>query len=231
MNDLLILIPAYNESESIEKVVNNLIENYSQYDYIIINDGSSDSTPAICKKNGYNYIDFPVNLGLECGVVAGMKYAYRMGYKYILQFDADGQHLPEYIDKMYQEMEKGYDIVIGSRFATEKKPFTGRMIGSRLIAGAIRLTTGKKIKDPTSGMRMYNRKCMRAFSKEINYGPEPDTISYLMKNGYKVSEIQVQMQERMAGSSYLTFAKSMSYMIKMLISIVIIQNFRKKVGK
>ena len=102
------------------------------------------------------------------------------------------------------------------------------MLGSRLISGAIKLTTGKRIKDPTSGMRMYNRRCMEAFSREINYGPEPDTISYLMKNGYKVEEVQAEMQERMAGSSYLTFTRSIKYMTKMLASILIIQNFRKR---
>ena len=228
MKEILVLIPAYNESESIENVVGNLLKNFPQYDYVIINDGSSDDTLKICRKNGYNVIDFPINLGLECGVVAGMKYAHRCGYKYIIQFDADGQHLPEYIEPMYKKIEEGYDIVIGSRFVTKKKPFTSRMLGSRLISGAIRLTTGKKIKDPTSGMRMYNRRCMEAFSREINYGPEPDTISYLMKNGYKVEEVQAEMQERMAGSSYLTFTRSIKYMTKMLASILIIQNFRKR---
>lgn len=228
MKDVLILIPAYNESGSIESVIDNISKKYPQYDYIIVNDGSSDNTLNICKNNNYNYIDFPINLGLECGVVAGMKYAHRMGYKYIIQFDADGQHLPEYIEPMYNKIEEGYDIVIGSRFVTKKKPFSARMMGSRLISGAIKLTTGKRIKDPTSGMRMYNRRCMEAFSKEINYGPEPDTISYLMKNGYKVEEVQAEMQERMAGSSYLTFTRSIAYMTKMLTSILIIQNFRKK---
>ena len=228
MKDVLILIPAYNEAESIESVIDNLSKNFSMYDYVIVNDGSADDTLKICRDKGYNVIDFPINLGLECGVVAGMKYACRRGYKYIIQFDADGQHLPEYIAPMYEKIEEGYDIVIASRFVTKKKPFTARMLGSRLISGAIKLTTGKRIKDPTSGMRMYNRRCMEAFSKEINYGPEPDTISYLMKNGYKVEEVQAEMQERMAGSSYLTFTRSISYMAKMLTSILIIQNFRKK---
>jgi len=228
MKEVLILIPAYNEEANIKKVVEKLINDYSEYDYMIVNDGSADSTLKICRDNGYNVIDFPINLGLECGVVAGMKYAYRRGYKYIIQFDADGQHLPEYIAPMYEKIEEGYDVVIGSRFVTKKKPFSARMIGSRLISGAIKLTAGKRIKDPTSGMRMYNRRCMEAFSKEINYGPEPDTISYLMKNGYKVEEVQAEMQERMAGSSYLTLTRSIAYMTKMLISILIIQNFRKK---
>ncbi len=228
MKEVLILIPAYNEEANIKKVVEKLINDYSEYDYMIVNDGSADSTLKICRDNGYNVIDFPINLGLECGVVAGMKYAYRRGYKYIIQFDADGQHLPEYIAPMYEKIEEGYDVVIGSRFVTKKKPLSARMIGSRLISGAIKLTAGKRIKDPTSGMRMYNRRCMEAFSKEINYGPEPDTISYLMKNGYKVEEVQAEMQERMAGSSYLTLTRSIAYMTKMLISILIIQNFRKK---
>ncbi len=228
MKEVLILIPAYNEEANIKKVVEKLINDYPEYDHMIVNDGSADSTLKICRDNGYNVIDFPINLGLECGVVAGMKYAYRRGYKYIIQFDADGQHLPEYIAPMYEKIEEGYDVVIGSRFVTKKKPFSARMIGSRLISGAIKLTTGKRIKDPTSGMRMYNRRCMEAFSKEINYGPEPDTISYLMKNGYKVEEVQAEMQERMAGSSYLTFTRSIAYMTKMLTSILIIQNFRKK---
>lgn len=228
MKDVLVLIPAYNESDSIEIVIDNLIKNYSQFDYMVVNDGSSDDTLGICKRNGYNVLDFPINLGLECGVVAGMKYAYRMGYNYIIQFDADGQHLPEYIERMYKKIEEGFDIVIGSRFVSKKKPLSARMLGSRLISLAIKLTTGKKINDPTSGMRMYNRRCMEMYSKEINYGPEPDTISYLMKNGYKIEEVQVEMKERIAGSSYLTFTKSLVYMAKMLISILVIQNFRKK---
>ena len=199
MKKLLILIPAYNEAENIERVVDNIENNYSEYDYVIVNDGSKD-----------------------------VKYAYRMNYDYVIQFDADGQHLPEYIAPMIEEMEKGYDIVIGSRFVTEKKPFTARMLGSRLISLAIRLTTGKWIKDPTSGMRMYNRNCMKEYAQEVNYGPEPDTVSYLIKNGAKVSEVQVDMEERIAGTSYLNLTRSISYMFRMLMSIVVIQTFRKR---
>ncbi len=229
MKKVLVLIPAYNEAGSIEKVVDDLTENHPEYDYLIINDGSKDDTLAVCKRRGYHVMDFPVNLGLECGFVAGMKYAKRSGYDYLIQFDADGQHVADYIDDIYDRIEEGYDIVIGSRFENEKKPFSMRMLGSTLISFAIRLTTGCRIKDPTSGMRMYNRRCMQVFSKEINYGPEPDTISYLLKNGFKVSEVQVEMRERETGSSYLTISKSIAYMFKMLISILFIQNFRRKV--
>ena len=225
---LLIIIPAYNEAGSIENVINKLKKEYSQYDYLIINDGSKDDTLKICQKNHYNVVSHPINLGLECGIKTGMKYAYRMGYDCVIQFDADGQHLPEYIGAMLEKMEEGYDIVIGSRFAEKKKPFSARMLGSRLISLAIKITTGKTIKDPTSGMRMYNRACMKEFSLNQNYGPEPDTVSFLMQNGAKVVEVQAEMQERMAGSSYLTFGRSISYMIRMLTSILVIQNFRKR---
>ena len=225
---LLILIPAYNEEKSIEGVINNLIEKFPEYDYVIINDGSKDSTLDICQHNNYNVITHPINLGLECGIKTGMKYAYRMGYDYVIQFDADGQHLPEYIDKMYKKMEEGYDIVIGSRFVEKKKPFSMRMLGSRMIAMAIKITTGKTIKDPTSGMRMYNRSCIKEFTLNQNYGPEPDTVSFLIRNGAKVAEVQADMQERVAGSSYLTFGRSISYMTRMLVSILIIQSFRKR---
>lgn len=228
MAKLLILIPAYNEADNIERVVDNIEKNYSQYDYVIVNDGSKDKTYDICVKKGYNVIDLPINLGLAGGFQAGVKYAYRKGYDYVVQFDADGQHLPEYIEPMINEIEKGYDIVIGSRFVNKKKPFSARMMGSRLISLAIRITTGKKISDPTSGMRMYDRKCMKEYAQEVNYGPEPDTISYLIKNGAKVSEIQADMEDRVAGTSYLNFARSISYMFRMLMSIIVIQSFRKR---
>ena len=102
------------------------------------------------------------------------------------------------------------------------------MMGSRLISSAIKLTTGVKINDPTSGMRMFNRAMIRECAMNINYGPEPDTVSFLMKNGAKVAEVQVEMDERIAGESYLNFVNSITYMIRMLISIVVIQNFRKR---
>ena len=157
-----------------------------------------------------------------------MKYAYEKGYSYAIQFDADGQHRPEFIEKMLKEMKKGHDIVIGSRFVNYKKGSSLRMIGSKMITIAIKLTTGVRIADPTSGMRMFSRPMIKEFAQNLNYGPEPDTVSYLLKNGAKVSEVQVKMEERQAGESYLNLVCSMKYMAKMLISILFIQNFRKR---
>lgn len=228
MKDVLIIIPAYNEQDNIVRVVSNLIENYPQYDYVVVNDGSSDNTAKLCMENNYNIIDLPINLGLAGAFQAGMKYGYKKGYNYALQFDGDGQHKPEFIKDMLEKIKSGFDIVIGSRFVSEKKSKSARMIGSRLISLAIKLTTKSKITDPTSGMRLFNKKMIEKFANSMNYGPEPDTIAYLIKSKFKVCEVQVKMDDRIAGESYLNFTHSIKYMIKMGFSIMLIQFFRKK---
>lgn len=228
---VLLIVPAYNEEKNIVKVIDHIIRNYPDYDYIVVNDGSRDHTSQLCHERGYRIIDLPVNLGLAGAFQTGMKYAYCKGYSYAIQFDADGQHMAEYIDAILEEIKKGYDIVIGSRFVTHKKPHCLRMFGSNLISMAIWLSTGNKIKDPTSGMRMFNRKMICEFAQNLNYGPEPDTISYLLKNGAKVSEVQVKMRERTEGESYLKAGKAVQYMAHMLCSILFIQSFRRKNGR
>ncbi len=226
---LLIIIPAFNEAENIERVVDNLEENYWYYDYVIINDGSSDDTRKICTRKQYNLLDLPVNVGLSGAIKSGMRYANFYGYDYVLQLDGDGQHDPAYIDSMIKEMEKsGCDIVIGSRFKNNRKPLTARMLGSILITGAIRLTTGKHIGDVTSGMRLFNKKMIKQFGYDIHYSPEPDTLAYLLNCGVQIREVQVTMSERIAGTSYLNLWNSMWYMLKMMFSILLFQWVRKR---
>lgn len=225
---LLIIIPAYNEALNIKRVVDNLIDNYSQYDYVVVNDGSKDSTAAICRENGYHLIDLPVNLGLSGAVQAGMRYAVKHGYDAALQFDGDGQHRPEYIADLAAKIENNdAEIVIGSRFVTEKKDRTLRMMGSNILSSIIKFSTGTRIQDPTSGMRLFSSKVLHEFAYDMNYGPEPDTISYLIKQGVKVKEVQVTMDERIAGESYLNMVRSIKYMVLMSFSIIFVQRFRK----
>ena len=225
---LLIIIPAYNEAENIERVVDDLIQNYPQYDYLIINDGSRDATREICRRKQYRFADLPINVGLTDGVQTGMMYAYRHGYDYALQFDGDGQHDPRYIADMLEAME-GCDICVGSRFVDQKKPGGLRMLGSNIIQLALKLTTRKTVKDPTSGMRMFNRATMKAMAEHADYGPEPDTLAHLIRSGAKVKEVQVEMHERIAGESYLSFSRSIKYMLHMCFSIMFIQWCRKKI--
>lgn len=225
MLKLLIIIPAYNEAFNIERVVDNLIANYPQYDYVIVNDGSSDDTRKICANRKYNFLDLPINVGLAGAIRAGIRYANYHGYDYAVQIDGDGQHEPKYIKDMLEKMETAQaDIVIGSRFKEKKKPNSMRMLGSRIISGAIKLTTGgKKIEDVTSGMRLFNKRMIKNFGYNMHYSPEPDTIAYLLNCGIKIEEIQVEMYERIAGTSYLNLKNSVWYMLKMLFSILIFQ--------
>lgn len=228
MNKVLIIIPAYNEAENIERVVENIIQNFPQYDYVVVNDGSTDDTRKICKKRGYNLLDLPINVGLAGAIQSGMKYANYYGYDYAIQIDGDGQHLPEYIEPMLETMkDTNCDIVIGSRFKTERKPVTARMMGSQLITYAIYMTTkGKYIGDVTSGMRLFNKAMIKRFGYQINYGPEPDTLAYLINCGIKIEEVQVKMDERIAGTSYLNLGNSIKYMTQMLFAILVFQWFR-----
>jgi hypothetical protein len=130
---------------------------------------------------------------------------------------------------MLNEMKKtGCDIVIGSRFKNKRKPLTARMLGSILITGAIRLTTGKHIGDVTSGMRLFNKKMIKQFGYNIHYSPEPDTLAYLLNCGVQIREVQVTMSERIAGTSYLNLWNSMWYMLKMMFSILLFQWVRKR---
>ena len=225
---LLIIIPAYNEAENIERVVDGLIQNYPQYDYLIINDGSRDATREICRRKNYRFVDLPINVGLTDGVQTGMMYAYRHGYDYALQFDGDGQHDPRYIADMLEAM-KECDICVASRFVDQKKPKGLRMLGSNIIQFTLKLTTRKTVKDPTSGMRMFNRATMKAMANNADYGPEPDTLAHLMRSGAVVKEVQVEMHERMAGESYLNLSRSIKYMTHMCFSIIFIQWCRKKI--
>lgn len=225
----LIIIPAYNEAENIERVVEGLRRDCPEYDYVVVNDGSKDGTAALCRKKGYNLVDLKVNTGLAGAFQTGMKYAYYHGYDCAIQYDGDGQHNPKYIADMIKEMENHeLDIVIGSRFVTQKKPYSARMIGSRLIEICILLTTGRRIKDPTSGMRLFNKRMIKKLAGSMNYGPEPDTIAYLMNCGAKVSEMQVEMNERIAGKSYLSLSRTIRYMTTICSSILLLQWFRKR---
>lgn len=222
----LLIIPAYNEEESIERVVDQLIRDYSQFDYVVVNDGSRDNTAHICRTRGYRFLDLPINLGLAGAFQAGMKYALSKGYDCAIQFDADGQHRPEYVKDLVAAVQDA-DIVIGSRFVTESKPKSMRMLGSNVISTMIKLTTGQTIMDPTSGMRAYNKKMIKDLASGPNLGPEPDTLSYLIKkHGAKVTEVQVSMDERLAGESYLNVQKSIAYMLRMAFSVLLIQYFR-----
>ena len=218
----LVIIPAFNEAENIEKVVER-IKSFG-YDYLVINDHSRDNTGEILDKNGYNHLDLSVNVGLAGVTRIGFKYGFDNDYDCVINVDGDGQHPVELIDSLVKEIENGYDYVVGSRFVSEKKPLSLRMLGSRLLCGLIKIKTGVTVTDPTSGMRALGRKVIDDFSKHMNFYAEPDALCHILKKGYKVKEVQVNMTDREAGQSYFANPfKVIKFMVAEILSIVFVQ--------
>ncbi len=229
MHKKILIIPAFNEQGSIVPTIEDIKTHCKGWDYVIINDGSTDEMLHVCEQHNFNVITLSSNLGLAGAFQTGMLYAYENGYDFAMQFDADGQHMAQYVAEMYEIATKGKaDIVIGSRFARKKKPYSARMFGSRLITLLIYITTGKLLTDPTSGMRLFNKKTIRVLAKSVNCHPEPDTIAHLLRHKITVEECQVEMKERMAGTSYLSLIGGLRYTFNTLVSIALIQWFRKE---
>ena len=217
----LIIVPAYNEQDSLRKTIDDIETHLPGMDYVIINDCSTDQSEELICRNHFNHITLPVNLVLSGAVQTGYKYAYENGYDCAVQFDGDGQHQAKYINEMVNQIEQGYDIVIGSRFVNLRKDHSLRMFGSRILTCLIKMKTHFRISDPTSGMRMLNRKMLYDYAYNMNRQPEPDTLVYQLKHGAKIKEIQVEMNERTAGKSiYGSLWPSFKYMLIQIISIL-----------
>lgn len=220
----LIIIPAYNEERAIVDTVTNLQKACENVDYVIINDCSKDSTLEICKKNNFNVISLPVNLGIGGAVQTGYKYAYENGYDVAIQMDADGQHDPKYIPELIKKVEEGNDLVIGSRFL-EKEGFQStfiRRMGINLYSAIIKIFTKKEVKDTTSGYRAAGKKVIKIFAKTypVDY-PEPETNAFIAKNNYNIIEIPMKMKERAGGTSSITPIKSIYYAVKVGLAVLL----------
>ena len=219
----IVIIPAYNEEKSIVKTVQDICEHAPEFDYVIINDCSTDHTLSVCRKHHLHVLNLPVNLGIGGAVQTGFLYAYKNGYDYAVQFDGDGQHDAQYLQKMRDYMiEQNADMLIGSRFL-EKEGFqsTGmRRFGIRYFSALIKFLTGQKITDPTSGMRMINRDILAMYSESYpkDY-PEPESVVAIINSGKKVMEYPVIMRKRMEGTSSISPLKSVYYMIKVSLAI------------
>ena len=221
----LVIIPAFNEEGNLEKTILDIKENAPAFDYVIINDCSTDGTLAMCRRHGFSYLNLPVNLGIGGAVQTGYRYAYYHGYDIAVQFDGDGQHSASYLPKMVERLEEtGSDMVIGSRFITKEgfQSSSLRRLGIRYFTFLIRLLTGKKITDPTSGMRMINRKLMEKFTEEYpkDY-PEPESVVTVLSEKHRVTEMPVIMNEREEGSSSISLGNGVYYMVKVSIAMVI----------
>lgn len=238
MNEkILIIIPAYNEEKSILKVYEGILDynkkNNTNYDVIVINDGSKDNTKQICKQNNIPVINLVQNLGIGGAVQTGYKYAYENNYDYAIQYDGDGQHEISCVKDILKPLQnKESELCVGSRFidknSSEFKSSVARRIGIRIISELIKLTTGKRIYDVTSGFRAANRRIIERFahSYPLEY-PEPVTNAELLKQNIQIIEVPVQMHEREAGQSSIHAWKNIYFMINIFLSILVVV-FRRK---
>ena len=220
---VLLIIPAYNESKSIASVVQRIVQ--QGYDYVVINDGSTDDTLEICKKNNLNVIDLPHNLGIGGAVQTGYKYAFRNNYDIAMQIDGDDQHDISYIPLLVHEIENGADLAIGSRFLGEKGGFKStfmRRVGIKWLSGLIYILYRKRITDPTSGFRASGKKALALFATNypVDY-PEPESIAELLNHRLSIVEVPVSMVERTEGKSSINALNSIYYMIKVTLAILI----------
>ena len=229
---VLLIIPSYNEEENVlnnyKRIIKHNEKYKTNYDVIIVNDGSKDKTEKICKENNIPYISLIHNLGIGGAVQTGYKYAYEHGYDVAVQFDGDGQHDVRYVENIIKPIkDKKADMVIGSRFidkrSSEFKTSRARRIGIKLISFFIKIITKKKIYDTTSGFRAVDKKLIERFASNypVEY-PEPVSTTEVLRLGYRVEEIPVSMNERENGVSSIKAWKNVYYMINVILSIVII---------
>ena len=229
---ILVIVPAYNESESIEKVVESLQNMENEIDYLVVNDSSTDNEEEVLRNISANHIVLPVNLGIGGAVQAGYQYADAHDYDIAIQIDGDGQHDPAYISKLVEPLISGEaDMAIGSRFIT-KEGFQSsglRRTGITMLSALIRLVCGVKVYDVTSGFRATNRFMTKVFANDYAQDfPEPEAIVSCVMHGGRVKEVPVVMREREAGVSSIHSFKSIYYMIKVSLAVILKRFTMKK---
>lgn len=218
-NSVLVVIPAYNEAECIYNVVINLL-NKCSFDYLIVNDGSTDQTELICKLNGFNFINHKINKGLSEAMRTGFNYALDKGYKYVAQYDSDGQHDPEDLKKIINYIKiHNIDIVCGSRFLNQRKRRHKNIfkeIARGIFSKLFFKMTNKTISDPTNGLRAYSSKFIEEYCANSKFEVEPSTIAYaISKKNMTFAEVPVVINKRIGGkSSFCSLSKIIKYIIK-----------------
>lgn len=222
---VLVIIPAYNEENSIEYTVEQLRAVCPELDYVVVDDGSTDHSAAICAQRGYPTLRLPVNLGIGGAMQTGYRCALAGEYDAVVQMDADGQHDAAFLRELLAPLEADEaDMVIGSRYL-EKQGFQSsalRRFGIRFLSGLIRLLGGVRVRDVTSGMRAMNRKAFGLFAG--NYAqdyPEPEAVLAAGLAGLRITEVPVRMRERHSGQSSIGAFQSLYYMIKVSLALLI----------
>jgi glycosyltransferase involved in cell wall biosynthesis len=225
VSSLVIIIPAFNEAANVGRLLASIRSHQPGADVVVINDGSSDSTAEVARGEGVDVLDLPFNVGIGAAVQAGLLYALRNGYRVAIQVDGDGQHPASEIAKLLNRLDQGdCDVAIGSRFF-ERTQYRGSLVrraGIAIFSGVNSLLLGRRISDTTSGFRAFNRRAMQFLAADYPHDfPEPESIVTLCRNGFQVAEVPVEMIPRQGGRSSITLARSIYYMLKVMIAIVV----------
>lgn len=223
---ILILIPAFNEEGNLRKIIEEIFVQNLPLKILVINDGSTDRTSQEASQAGADVIALPFNLGIGAAVQTGFQFAQRYGYSYVVRVDGDGQHDPNYIDDILEPVQKNMaDMVMGSRFLP---PFLGyrsswvRRCGIQFFAWLISLLASTPITDPTSGFTCYNKKMISLFAKKFPQDyPEPEAILLAKQAGGRIQEVPVQMRKRTSGVSSIRYVRTLYYLIKVTIAILL----------
>jgi len=228
---VLTLVPAFNETEGIERVIRDLRLYFPLADFVVIDDGSTDDTSRKVLRSGVDLLRLPTNLGIGGALQTGLKYAEEMGYKYTLRLDADGQHDPDDALRLLDAVMNGEaDVAIGSRFLAAgwlgkdrnyKTTFT-RQLGIKTFAALTSFFTHQKITDPTSGLRCYSRPVIHYLAKfhPQDY-PEVESVVMLHRAGFRLLELPATFYPRVAGKSSIDGWKSFYYAFRVLLAAVI----------
>ncbi len=237
--EVLVIIPAYNEGRTIEQLLEALEgPEYAFLDVLVINDASYDDTREHVKRHRHIMITHVFNLGYGSAIQVGYKYAIRRGYRYIIQMDADGQHDPCNIPKIYERLKEpdAPDIVLGSRYMEGSGPYPvsfAKKIAYAMFRGVIRLFTGRSFADPTTGLQGLSRRAALYYSKYNQFDftyPDANMIMQMLLLGYRVVEIPALMHPRKTGHSMHSGLKPVIYMFQMTLSILAVV-FRIRVLK
>lgn len=226
-NSALVILPAFNEESNIEMMIAKM-KSLPGLDYCFINDGSSDNTESILKKNQASYVSHPTNIGVSGALLTGLKIAKQHGYEYMIQCDSDGQHPVEKIPELIKKAsETGSDLIIGSRFldssySKDESSTPLRRFGSFVIRASLKLFSSRaSLTDPTSGFRIYSQQSFSSLIHEMpEEYPEPEILAQLLLKKKKVLEIPVVMNPRQGGESSISGLKSIHFMMKVLSALV-----------
>ena len=226
MSRIVAIVPAWNEAGAIGDVVDEILAFDSTIDVVVIDDASADETVAIAERHGATVLPLLFNVGIGGAVQTGFRYARDEGYEIAVRLDGDGQHDASELEKLITPLRAGEaDLVIGSRFVdpdgSYRPPFA-RRVGIRVFAGLVSLLGGQKVTDTTSGFSAMNRAGIELFATEYPHDyPEVEATLVALRSGLRLAQVQVEMRERQAGTSSITFVRSLYYIVKVMLALLV----------